>query len=129
MQGTRDPSAWLTVPTAIEFARQHDWGKVAAECRNLVQSTAARVAALTGLSGFCSPAFCAPQMVSMPVTPCDPLALQRTLMEQYGIEIPCFKWQDHTIVRVSAQGYNTQSQMDRLVMALTEVLPQLSAKA
>ena len=127
MQGTRDPSAWLTVPTALNFARQHDWDKVAIECRALVQDTAARVAALTGLPGFCSPEFRAPQMASMPVPPCDPLILKQHLMERFSIEIPCFKWQDHTIVRVSAQGYNTQSQMDLLVKALTVVLPELSA--
>jgi isopenicillin-N epimerase len=127
VQGTRDPSAWLTVPAAIDFTRQHDWHKVAAECRHLVQETAARVRALTGLPGFCSPEFCAPQMVAMPIPACDPLILQRTLMAEYGIEIPCFRWQDHTIVRVSAQGYNTQGQMDLLVTALTALLPKLTA--
>jgi isopenicillin-N epimerase len=55
--------------------------------------------------------------------------LQRGLMDGYGIEIPCFTWQTHTIVRVSAQGYNTQEQMDHLVTALTELLPKLAAKA
>ncbi len=129
VQGTRDPSAWLTVPSAIDFARQHDWAKVAAECTQLVQGTAARVRALTGLPGFSSPEFCAPQMVAMSVTACDPLVLQRTLMAEYGIEIPCFKWQDHHIVRVSAQGYNSQAQMDRLVAALTVLLPRLSVAA
>ena len=128
MQGTRDPSAWLTLPAALDFARQHDWPKVAAQCRHLVQDTAARVAVLTGLRGFCSLPFCAPQMASMPVPTCDPLELQRSLLAEFGIEIPCFKWQDHTVVRVSAQGYNTQSQMDLLVTALTQVLPRLSAK-
>jgi isopenicillin-N epimerase len=127
VQGTRDPSAWLTVPAAIDFTRQHDWHKVAAECRHLVQETAARVRALTGLPGFCSPEFCAPQMVAMPIPACDPLILQRTLMAEYGIEIPCFRWQDHTIVRVSAQGYNSQAQMDLLVTALTALLPKLTA--
>ncbi|MGV8984737.1 MAG: aminotransferase class V-fold PLP-dependent enzyme [Cypionkella sp.] len=127
MQGTRDPSAWLTVPTALNFARQHDWAKVAAQCRVLVQDTAARVAALTRLPGLCSPEFCAPQMASMPVPTCDPLELKRQLIERFGIEIPCFNWQNRTIVRVSAQGYNTQSQMDLLVKALTELLPELTA--
>lgn len=127
MQGTRDPSAWLTVPAAIAFARQNDWPRVAAACRALVQSTAARVAALTGMPGFCSPEFRAPQMAAMPVPSCDPLVLQRRLLSEFGIEIPCFNWQDRTIVRVSAQGYNTQSQMDLLVAALTELLPKLSA--
>ena len=127
MQGTRDPSAWLSLPAAIDFARQHDWPRVADQCRHLVQHTAARVAALTGLPGLSSPVFCAPQMVSMPVTQCDPMALQRALIDRYGIEIPCFNWQGHSIVRVSAQGYNTQGQMDLLVTALTDLLPPLSA--
>lgn len=127
MQGTRDPSAWLTVPAAITFAQQHDWPSVARHCRHLVQDTAARVARLTGLPAFSSPEFCAPQMVAMPVTACDPLDLKQRLLQQFSIEIPCFTWQQHTVVRVSAQGYNTQSQMDLLVAALTELLPLLSA--
>ncbi len=127
MQGTRDPSAWLTVPAALEFTRQHGWDRVAQQCRALVQTTAARVAALTGLPGFCAPEFCAPQMAAMPVPTCDPLELQRRLLAGYGIEIPCFTWQDHTIVRVSAQGYNTGAQMDLLVKALTDLLPAVSA--
>lgn len=126
MQGTRDPSAWLTLPAALAFARQHDWDTVARDCRALAQATAARVAALTGLKAFSLPEFCAPQMVSMPVPSCDPLVLQRSLMDRFGIEIPCFNWQAHTIVRVSAQGYNTSTQMDLLVAALAELLPELA---
>jgi len=125
MQGTRDPSAWLTVPAALEFARQHDWKSVARDCRALAQDTAARVSRLTGLPAFSTPEFCAPQMVAMPVTPCDPAALQQRLIQDYAIEIPCFTWQGHTIVRVSAQGYNTQGDMDLIVAALTDLLPQL----
>ena len=129
MQGTRDPSPWLAVPAAIAFAHQHDWARVARDCRVLVQDTAARVARLTGLPGFSSPEFCAPQMVAMPVTHCDPVVLKQRLLQQFRIEIPCFNWQQHTIVRVSAQGYNSQSDMDLLVAALTELLPELSATA
>lgn len=127
MQGTRDPSAWLAVPAALKFRADHDWWKITESCRQLVQATAARVRAFTGLPALSSPAFCAPQMVSMPVPRCDPVELKRRLYDDYSIEIPCFDWQDHTIARVSAQGYNTQGQMDHLVTALTEILPQLSA--
>ena len=122
MQGTRDPAAWLTVPDAIAFRRAHDWDTVAARCHELVQETASRVARMTGLPPLCSPAFCAPQMAAMPIPDCDPLALQKALLAQYEIEIPVFKWKDRTIARVSAQGYNTQSQMDLLVTALAELL-------
>ena len=67
-------------------------------------------------------------MVAMPVPDTDPLALQQALLAQFGIEIPCFRWQDHTIVRVSAQGYNTQADMDRLVHALETLTPAASAR-
>ncbi len=128
MQGTRDPSAWLAVPAALQFRQDHDWDRVAQSCRQLAQDTAARVRAITGLPALSSPEFCAPQMVSMPVPRCDTAVLKTRLYDEYQIEIPCFDWQDHSIVRLSVQGYNTESQMDHLVTALTEILPQLSAK-
>lgn len=128
MQGTRDPSAWLTVPAALQFRADHDWDKVAKACQALAQDTAARVRAITGLPALSAPQFCAPQMVSMPLPRCDPAQLKTRLYDDFHIEIPCFDWQDHSIARVSVQGYNTQSQMDHLLTALTEILPQLSAK-
>ncbi len=126
MQGTRDPSAWLTVPDAIAFRAQHGWDKVALRCHDLVRDTAERVAALTGLAALSSPEFCAPQMVAMPVPRCDPMVLKLALLQDYGIEIPCFDWKDHTIVRLSVQGYNTQADMDRLVQALAAILPNIA---
>ena len=122
MQGTRDPSAWLAVPDAIAFRALHRWDRVAADCRRMVQDTAERVAAWSGLPAFGSPEFCAPQMVAMPLPDCDPLQLQRKLLNNHNIEIPCFKWKGQTIARVSAQGYNTQAQMDLLVKALKDIL-------
>ena len=122
MQGTRDPSAWLTVPDAIKFGREHNWKKVAEQCRILVQDTAVRVAKLTDLPALSTPEFCAPQMVAMPVPKCEPTELKKFLLEQYGIEIPVFNWLNHTIVRVSAQGYNKQKHMDYLVEALKKHL-------
>jgi isopenicillin-N epimerase len=122
MQGTRDPSAWLTVTDAIKFSREHNWKKVADQCRVLVQDTAKRVTKLTGLPALSTPEFCAPQMVAMPVPKCEPMELKLFLLQQHGIEIPVFNWQDKTIVRVSAQGYNTQKHMDHLVAALQKYL-------
>lgn len=122
MQGTRDPAAWLTVPAALEFRKEHGWDGVAADCRVLAQDTARRLAERTGLAPLSSPEFCAPQMVAMPIPDTDTVELAKILMARYSIEIPVFKWQDHSIVRVSVQGYNSKAQMDILIDALTEVL-------
>jgi isopenicillin-N epimerase len=122
IQGTRDPAAFLSVPEAIAFRRAHDWDRVAARSADLVEATQARVAALTGLPPLAARPFRAPQMAAMQVPRTDPAALQTALRERFGIEIPCFDWQDRTIVRVSAQGYNTEADMDRLVAGLSELL-------
>ncbi|HEV7718884.1 MAG TPA: aminotransferase class V-fold PLP-dependent enzyme [Arsenicitalea sp.] len=122
MQGTRDPAPWLAVPASIAFRREHDWWSVTAECSRLAQETAERLRALTGLPAFSTPQFCAPQMVAMPVPPCDPLALQQALNERHNIEIPVFEWKGHHVVRLSCQGYNTRDQMTLLIEALTDLL-------
>ena len=62
-------------------------------------------------------------MVAMPVPHIeDPVDFHRRLLERYSIEIPVFHWQDHSIVRVSVQGYNSKPQMDLLIEALTDML-------
>ena len=122
MQGTRDPAAWLAVPAALDFRKEHGWTGVAADCRRLAQETAARVAGLTGLEPLGTPEFCAPQMVAMPVPDTDPTRLHDDLLNRFGIEIPVFKWQDRTIVRLSVQGYNSRAQMDLLVEAMSALL-------
>jgi isopenicillin-N epimerase len=120
--GTRDPSAMLTIPAALAFRQLHNWSKVMADCADLAQETARRVEGLTGLAPFSSPEFCAPQMVAMRLPPCDPDELHNSLMQKFHIDIPVFKWKDGVIVRLSVQGYNTASQMDVLVDALTTLL-------
>jgi isopenicillin-N epimerase len=129
MQGTRDPAAWLSVPAALAFREEHGWREVAAHCRSLAQDTARRLGELTGLAPLSAPEFCAPQMVAMPIPDSDPVELQRALMMRYNIEIPVFKWQDRTIVRLSVQGYNSKPQMDLLIEGLAELLELRATRA
>ncbi len=123
VQGTRDPSAWLSVPAAIAFRRQYSWDDVALNCQTLAQETAQRIAQITRLAPLSSHEFCAPQMVAIPLPDCDTVELQRVLLDKYSIEIPCYRWQNRCLVRLSVQGYNTRQHMDALVNALRELLP------
>jgi isopenicillin-N epimerase len=95
---------------------------VGAACRRLAQETAGRLGALAGLPPLSTPEFSAPQMVAMPIPPCDPQAVHDALLADYGIEIPVLAWQGRHLVRLSVQGYNTPDDMDALVDALGDLL-------
>jgi len=48
----------------------------------------------------------------------DEAWLKETLYADYKIEVPVFRWNGHTHLRVSFQGYNNQEDADVLVGAL-----------
>ena len=122
-QATRDISAYLSVPAAIEFQAANDWSRIRAECHELARRTASEVAELTGLPPLTadSPSWYA-QMVTMPLPPGDDAALKARLYDRYRIEIPVVVWRDQRFVRISVQGYNTRADAQKLVDALAEIL-------
>lgn len=121
--GTRDPSAYLTVPEAIRFVNEHRWDAVRAYCHALAQQARERVTALFDLPPL-SPDSTAwyMQMVTLPLPPCKPLEVKARLIHEFHIEIPIVVWQDRPYIRVSVQAYNTQQDIDRLVDALQKIL-------
>lgn len=125
-QGTRDIAAYLTVPAAIEFMREHDWQQVQRACHDLAGSARDRINAITGLPPL-TPAggdwFA--QMATVALPPCDHEALQRRLFGEFGIEVPTFAWNGGSYLRVSIQGYNDEADVDALATALSLLLPQL----
>jgi len=126
-QGTRDLSAFLSVPAAIQFQAEHDWPSQQDRCRRLAASTRVRINALTGLESICpdSPEWFQ-QMVSVRLPAYDLEALSRKLREQYRIEVPMIQRPDSSnFMRVSFQAYNSQADADALVEALSIELPKL----
>lgn len=124
-QGTRDVAAFLTVPAAIAFQAQHDWDRIRADCRALAAETRNRLNALTGLPAICpaSPEWFG-QFFSARLPALDDEDLKGRLYETYRIEVPVFSWQDQHFIRVSLQGYNGRRDVDALLAALEEILPQ-----
>jgi isopenicillin-N epimerase len=124
--GTDDPSAYLSVPAAIEFQTQHDWPQVRADCHQLATLARARLAELTGLPQICPDStqwwnqMCAvPLPVQVGSTEVD---LQRQLWDAYKVEVPLVDWQEWRFVRISIQAYNTPRDVDRLTAGLTKLL-------
>ncbi|MGI8690493.1 MAG: aminotransferase class V-fold PLP-dependent enzyme [Thermomicrobiales bacterium] len=122
--GTNDPAAYLSVPAAIAFQREHDWPRVRAACHLLAGEARARILALTGLPPI------APdssewweQMCAIPLPPLDAQRLKDHLWDDYQVEIPISSRNGRALVRVSIQAYNDQEDVNRLVEALSTLLP------
>lgn len=126
--GTRDVSAFLSVPAAIEFQAKHDWDKVRLACHELAQDAQTRICKLTGLEPLSSvesdsgQAWFA-QMVTAPLPEdTDIVSLKKRLYDEYKIEVPLIDWNSHKLIRVSIQGYNTKKDVDYLLFALSRLL-------
>jgi isopenicillin-N epimerase len=122
--GTRDPSAALAVPGAIQFMRENNWEEVRRNCHALLRQAVARICELTGLeplypidSNFYY------QMAIAPLpAESDLVALKARLYDEFKVEAPLVQWQDRKFVRISVQGYNTQADIDALLAGLRSLL-------
>ena len=120
--GTRDFSAYLTIPKAIAFMEEHHWWKVAAECRQLVQ---------TNVQCFCDLLETQPlapvtdeffgQMASIPVKTDNPAALKAKLFNDYKIEIPVMPHGNAVYLRYSVNAFNSQEDLDKLYAAVKDL--------
>jgi isopenicillin-N epimerase len=111
-EGTRDPAAYLAVPAAIEFVREHG---EAAECRALLERGSRRLAA----AGFDPFASAQPlQMACFRLPECDPEEIERRLREEFRIDAPVRKWNGQSLIRVSVAPYNTAEDVAALEAAL-----------
>jgi isopenicillin-N epimerase len=126
-QGTRDLAAFLSVPEAIRFMREHDWPSVRQACHELVCYARESVVGLTGVSPVVpdGQAWFA-QMAVLPLPPCDLSSLHNRLLDEFGIEIPVTGWDGGHFLRLSVQGYNTRSDVRLLVEALEKLLPEVA---
>jgi isopenicillin-N epimerase len=120
--GTRDPAAYLAVPAAIDFQAGRGWDDVRARCHALA------VEALAGLADVGAQPLAGDeswfgQMVSVVLPPCDAETLALRLAHEHSIEVYGKEWNGRPVMRVSFQGYNSASDLERLLEVLPHVLP------
>ena len=121
--GTRDVSAFLSVPAAIEFQEQNDWGTVRKACHGMLEAVLRGIRKITGLPSNYPDDSWYVQVAAAPLPrEVDTLQLKSRLYAEYGVEVPIIDWNQHKLIRVSIQGYNTPRDTDRLLAALAELL-------
>ena len=122
--GTRDLAPFLSIPAAIAFQEEHDWDAVRARCQAMVVEARRRLIEVVGLPPIAPENedwFAQMASVVLPDS-VDALDLWNRLHADYQIEVPVFQLDERNILRISVQGYNTPEDVDRLVMALEELL-------
>lgn len=122
-QGTRDISAFLTIPKAIEFLRVNNWEERAASCRKLIRDNYNKFCELLNSKPICplTSEFLV-QMCSIPIRTTKPLELKETLFHKYKIEIPVMKLEDKFFLRIAINGYNSQQDLEILQEALEDII-------
>lgn len=125
LQGTRDYSAFLTIPETIKFLQENNWQEKAVTCRQLAQSNYQRFCDLLGSQPLCpvSDEFLG-QMCSIPITTSQPDVLQKLIFEKYKIEVPVMRQDEDIFIRYSIQAFNTQQDLDPLYEALGEIVEE-----
>jgi isopenicillin-N epimerase len=119
-QGTRDISACLAVPAAIDFQRRHHWPAQQRRCHELAVHAQSRVLSRNRLAPV-APDSAYGQMLTIPVRADDAQALRQRLFDHYRIEVPVTEHQGRLFVRISVQAYNDEVDVDKLVRALAEL--------
>jgi isopenicillin-N epimerase len=123
-QGTRDVAAFLSVPSAINYQKEHSWDMVRERCHELACQARSEINSLTKLDAISpdSPDWFY-QMVTLRLpTEIDHELVKERLYNEYQIEILTHLWQDQPFIRVSFQAYNEATDLEKLIEALKEIL-------
>jgi isopenicillin-N epimerase len=125
--GTRDPSAWLAVPAAIDFYKRIGGRAVRSHNQDLARRAADLLMERLG-TGPASPASMRGAMatIELPTTLAGEVdvgrALNARIWEKHRIEVPIFAFAGKLWVRISAQVYNELAEYEELAAALKKEL-------
>jgi len=123
LQGTRDFSAFLTIPSAINFMKENNWPEVAQSCRAITMSNADRFRDLLKTEPLHnSKEDFIFQMCSTLIKTKEPEQLHQLLFDKYNIEIPVMQHEHLTLLRYSIQAFNAQHDLDLLYNALEDII-------
>jgi isopenicillin-N epimerase len=123
-QGTRDLAAFLSVPAAIRFQYDYDWGSIRKDCHDLASWTRNKINNTFGFEALSpdSPDWFSQMFATYLPRGIDPEELKTRLYQEYHIEVPTHKWDGQPLIRVSFQAYNDQSDAELLIAAMEKIL-------
>ncbi len=121
-QGTRDMSAFLSIPSAINFVRKGNWKKRQIVSKEIIIELSHQLQVLLNTEPIFIGKEWIGQMVSHPLPEDTPVTLKNSLWKEYSIEVPIFEWKNQKFIRVSVHGYNDRADIKKLIYALEKLL-------
>jgi len=119
--GTFDPSAFLTVPKAIEFQQKNNWAAVRERCHELAVHALERAVEIPGVHRV-HPKELFYQMALIELVHGDNSDLIKSQLDNDHIEVPVITWNGRVFIRISIQAYNTLDDIESLISALEKVV-------
>jgi isopenicillin-N epimerase len=121
-QGTRDISAFLTTPTALQFLEVNNWKEKSAVCKKMILDHYESFCDLVGSKPICpvTSEFLG-QMCSIPIMTEKPLELKELLYDKYKIEIPIMNLNGNIYMRISINAYNSEDDLEILRKAIIDI--------
>ena len=116
-QGTKDMSAYLTIPYTINFLKENNWNKIREKCNKINIWARNEINNLLDKENICDDKFLG-QMSSIYM---DIEANPKNNIEfykKYNIQVPFILWNNKSFFRISIQVYNTKEDIHKLLYAL-----------
>lgn len=122
-QGTRDVSAFLSVPAAIAFQQEHGWKNVRERCHATLRALRQRMHGRLGTTPlYPDDGGWYRQMTVITLPEGCHTGLEDRLLFDHTIEVPLTRHEGMTFVRVSVQGYTSDQEIARFETALAQEL-------
>lgn len=125
MNGTRDYTAFLSLPACINFMDTHNWKVVSKECNELVLKYGPKLCEMVGSKPLAplTPEFYG-QLFSIPIKTDNPVELQQTLFNRFKIEIPVMVQNDKVYIRYSINAFNSEEDLEVLKSAIETLIEE-----
>ena len=120
-QGTRDMSAFLTIPETINFLEKNNWKEVTKECSKINLWAKKEINSLLSEEALSTDEFNGQMCSFYYKSKKDLNDFNIKFYLKYKIQLPFIEWNDKTLFRISIQAYNSKNDINVLLNALDDL--------
>ena len=120
-QGTRDMSAFLTIPETINFLEKNNWKEVTKKCSKINLWAKKEINSLLNEEELSTDEFNGQMCSFYYKSKKDLNDFNIKFYLKYKIQLPFIEWNDKTLFRISIQAYNSKNDINVLLNALDDL--------